>query len=103
MHPINYMATEDRVLSFPRLLLALAVVSVPALAQPAGVGNFHKVDDQVYRGAQPTTEGFQNLAKLGIKTIVDLREADSRSQAEKKVVEAAGMRYINIPLRGMEA
>lgn len=86
-----------------RLLLALAVLSVPVFAQPAGVPNYYKVDDQVYRGAQPTTEGFQNLAKLGIKTVIDLREADQRSLAEKKVVEAAGMRYVNIPMKGMQA
>ena len=92
-----------QILTKSRLLLALAVLSLPAFAQPAGVPNFHKVDDQVYRGAQPSTEGFQNLAKLGVKTVLDLREADSRSTAEKKVVEAAGMRYVNIPLRGMAA
>jgi len=92
-----------QILTKSRLLLALAVLSLPAFAQPAGVPNFHKVDDQVYRGAQPSTEGFQNLAKLGVKTVIDLREADSRSTAEKKVVEAAGMRYVNIPLKGMAA
>jgi tyrosine-protein phosphatase SIW14 len=97
------MATQTGIFTYPRLLLALAVVSVPAFAQPAGVPNYHKVDDQVHRGAQPSNEGFQNLAKLGIKTVIDLREADGRSQAEKKVVEAAGMQYVNIPLRGMEA
>ena len=86
-----------------RMLLALAVFAVPAFAQIPGVPNFHKVDDQVYRGAQPSTEGFQNLAKLGVKTVLDLREADQRSVAEKKVVEGAGMRYVNIPLKGMAA
>jgi protein tyrosine/serine phosphatase len=35
-----------------------------------------------------------------VKTILDLREYDSRSTAEKKAVEAAGMRYVNIPLQG---
>lgn len=68
----------------------------------AGVGNFHKVDDNVYRGAQPTDEGFRNLAKLGIKTVIDLREASDRSLAEEKTVTAAGMRYVMIPMRGMQ-
>jgi protein tyrosine/serine phosphatase len=69
----------------------------------AGVGNFYQVNEHIYRGAQPTAAGFQSLAKLGVKTIIDLREADGRSALEKKAVEASGMRYINIPLRGMSA
>jgi tyrosine-protein phosphatase SIW14 len=83
----------------PALFLATAVYA----QQPAGVGNFHAVNDHIYRGAQPTDEGFASLAKIGVKTIVDLREADGRSLAEKKVVEAAGMKYVNIPLFGMSA
>ena len=65
--------------------------------------NFHQVNDHVYRGAQPTDDGFKSLAKLGVKTVIDLRETDSRSAAEKKVVEGSGMRYINIPMQGMSA
>jgi protein tyrosine/serine phosphatase len=39
----------------------------------AGVPNLHKVADGVYRSAQPTAEGFKNLEKLGIKTVINLR------------------------------
>jgi protein tyrosine phosphatase (PTP) superfamily phosphohydrolase (DUF442 family) len=67
-----------------------------------GVGNFHKVEDHVYRGAQPTDEGFRNLAKLGIQTVIDLRELGERSTAEEKTVKAAGMQYVKIPMKGME-
>ena len=57
----------------------------------------------MYRGAQPTSAGFQNLATLGIKTVIDLREAGPRVDAEKRVVEAAGMRYVSIPFAGLSA
>jgi protein tyrosine phosphatase (PTP) superfamily phosphohydrolase (DUF442 family) len=66
-----------------------------------GIMNFDQVDAHVYRGAQPTGEGFKNLAKLGIKTIVDLRETDGRAQAEKRAVIAAGMTYVNVPMTGL--
>jgi protein tyrosine/serine phosphatase len=72
-----------------------------AVAQPAGLPNFHKVDDHVYRGAQPTPEGFNSLSKLGIKTVLDLRGPEHSEAAEKKIVEADGMRYVGIPMRGM--
>ncbi len=66
-----------------------------------GVGNFQKVDDHVYRGAQPTREGFSNLNKLGIKVVVDLREPGDRSSLENKIVTAAGMKYVSVPMYGM--
>jgi len=80
----------------PALFLAVAAYG----QQPAGVENFHKLNDNLYRGAQPTEEGFASLAKLGIKTVVDLREADIRSTFEKRAVEAAGMRYVHVPMQG---
>ena len=67
-----------------------------------GVGNFQKVDDHVYRGAQPTPQGFSNLNKLGIKLVIDLREPGDRSALENKIVTAAGMKYISVPMYGME-
>jgi tyrosine-protein phosphatase SIW14 len=64
--------------------------------------NFQKVDDHVYRGAQPTDSGFRDLAQLGIKTIVDLRDIGEHSQAnEEKIVTGLGMRYVSIPMHGL--
>jgi protein tyrosine/serine phosphatase len=85
----------------PAFFVAIALPA-PAGASPDGVPNFQKVDDHVYRGAQPTELGFKSLAKLGIKTIVDLREPGDRSQVEEKMVRAAGMEYVSVPMYGME-
>ncbi len=71
-----------------------------ALPDLRGVHNFHQVNDHIYRGAQPTDPGFAELAKLGVKTIVDLREAGQRSASEQKTVEAAGMHYLSFPMAG---
>ena len=84
------------------LLLSVAGISQAAV-KFEGVGNFMKVNDHVYRGAQPTEEGFKNLAKLGIKTIIDLQATgDERAREEAKWVKAAGMEYVSIPMKGME-
>ena len=78
-----------------------------ALALPAfggsiqGIKNFHQVDQHLYRGAQPNDEGFASLAKIGVKTIIDLREPGERSQYEQSAVTAAGMKYINVPMTGL--
>jgi tyrosine-protein phosphatase SIW14 len=69
----------------------------------AGVPNFHSVNDQVYRGGQPTGAGFASLSKLGIKTVIDLRHSGNAAKEEEKAVAAAGMRYVAVPLNGMKA
>lgn len=72
--------------------------------QIPGVSNFHQVDERVYRGAQPTGRGFESLARLGVKTVIDLRPDGEHSLAEeKRLVESQGMRYISLPLRKMSA
>ncbi len=43
----------------------------------AGCGNLYKVSDTLYRGEQPSAEGFAELEKLGIKTVVNLRSLHS--------------------------
>jgi protein tyrosine/serine phosphatase len=82
--------------------LCVPAASIAASLNAPGVPNFHQVSDRVYRGAQPTDEGFASLSKLGIRTVIDLRELGEHSQAdEKKIVEAGGMRYVSIPMKGM--
>jgi tyrosine-protein phosphatase SIW14 len=94
-HPINYMSTV-------RLSVALLICSLPIVAaSERGIKNFDRVDEHVYRGGQPSDEGFQYLSKIGVRTVIDLREADQRSQAEERVVTAAGMTYVNVPMTGL--
>ena len=84
------------------LAASLTLASAWATSQSENLPNFQKVDDHVYRGAQPTNSGFKDLAELGIKTVVDLRDIGEHSQAdERKVVTDLGMRYISIPMQGM--
>lgn len=85
-----------------RCLIVSIVFSLPVLAASTpGIKNFDRVDAHVYRGGQPTTEGFQFLATSGVKTVIDLREPGDRSQAEQRVVTNAGMTYINVPMSGL--
>lgn len=58
--------------------------------------NFHQVNEQLYRGAQPKRGGIGRLAQLGVKTIVNLRPDDERSRREEQEARAAGLRYFNV-------
>jgi protein tyrosine/serine phosphatase len=81
------------------LSLGLAGLRAATVFDVPGVPNFHQVDEHVYRGAQPTGQGFSGLAKIGIKTVIDLRGETS----EEKDVKQAGMRYVRLPWSGFRA
>ncbi|HEX5890737.1 MAG TPA: tyrosine-protein phosphatase [Pyrinomonadaceae bacterium] len=72
--------------------------SITAVAQQSDVKikNFGQMDDRFYRGGQPKEEDYKHLAAIGIKTIIDLR--NDPKEYEKREAEAAGMRYVNIPM-----
>lgn len=68
------------------LLMAAPASAPAAVARPAqwaqpmtlpGVPNLHKVNDRLYRSAQPSAQGMANLQKMGIKTVISLRDFHS--------------------------
>lgn len=83
-------------------LIAVFAFAVPVFAASTpGIKNFDRVDNNVYRGGQPTNEGFQYLASLGVRTIIDLQEPGDRANSEQHIVTAAGMKYVNVPMTGL--
>lgn len=66
-----------------------------------GVPNGGKIDDSLFRGAQPRQDGIQQLKNLGVTTIVDLRAEDpARATWERRQAESVGIRFVSIPLSG---
>ena len=67
----------------------------------AGVPNSGKINDHLYRGAQPRDAGLLELKKLGVTTIVNLRGEDpEKSGWEEKRAESLGIRFVHIPVGG---
>jgi protein tyrosine phosphatase (PTP) superfamily phosphohydrolase (DUF442 family) len=62
--------------------------------QVEGLPNLYKVSDGVYRGAQPTPEGMRALQKLGVRTVVNLREPD----ADTAGLRGTNLAYESIPM-----
>ena len=60
------------------------------------IKNFGQMDERFYRGARPKEEDYQALAALGIQTVIDL--TDNSREYEQPAVEAAGLRYVNLPM-----
>jgi PAS domain S-box-containing protein len=59
------------------------------------ISNFGQMDELFYRGARPKAKDLPSLKALGIQTVIDLTDNSKDEQAE---VEAAGMKYLNIPI-----
>jgi len=91
---------------FPQTLALFALIlTIAAVSFAKGhesnfpnikISNFGQMDERFYRGARPNEKDFKALAALGIQTIIDL--TDNSREYEQPAVEAAGLRYVNIPL-----
>jgi tyrosine-protein phosphatase SIW14 len=83
------------------------VATQPAPAeklQVAGISDFGKVNDFLYRGGQPRDHGLEELQKLHINTIVDLRgELHGLVENERRRAASLDMRFINLPGSGWAA
>ncbi len=82
------------------LLAGLCFSALVRGADVPPIPNFHPVNDHIYRSAQLPPSAYRALAKMGVKTIVDLRVVDMQEAA---AAQAAGIQYANIPLDGFAA
>ncbi len=84
------------------VVLLLSVSAWPSLAGSPAIPNFHQVNEHISRGGQPAPEAWKDLAKMGVKTVIDLRQVDEHSTTEEaQAVAAVGMKYVNVPMKGV--
>ena len=83
------------------VLLGLAIAGDRGLPAVEGILNFGKVNNHLYRGAEPHASGVKNLKKLGVAIIIDLRMPKEISPEEETEARADGVTYTNIPLAGL--
>jgi protein tyrosine/serine phosphatase len=78
------------------LLLAVASAERPATwAQLVkGVENLHKVSDVLYRCGQPDSGGMRELEKLGVKTVINLRDFND----DEKEARGTKLRLRNVDM-----
>src|SRR5437764_2691307 len=84
------------------LLLLIASQSAPSsVPEKEVLPNFHQVNKNLYRGAQPGSGGIKKLKELGVKTIINLRGADEGTQGEEEEARATHLNYFNVPMDGL--
>jgi protein tyrosine/serine phosphatase len=91
-YPYLLLAVFTTVLAFSVSVFGQSNASFPNIK----IKNFGQMDERFYRGAQPNEGDYKDLATLGIKTVIDLR--DDPASYERRDVEALGMHYVNIPM-----
>lgn len=97
----------SRIRSIAVMLAAGLVLAASASAEtrPSALAkirikNFGQTNEHYYRGAQPETSDYSDLAGLGVKTVIDLTR-DGRED-EAGLVQHAGMTFYRIPLTTSE-
>ena len=98
------------------VLLGTLSLAAPALAQTTAptaassnaaalsrirIGNFGKVNDGYYRGAQPKGNDYKDLATFGVKTVIDLQEDGPSNEAG--FVQNSGMKFYRIGMTTSKA
>jgi len=67
--------------------------------EKAGLPNLHKVDEGIYRGAQPTAEGMEALKEMGVRTVINLRSFSS----DRDEIGKTGLQYEHIYMKAWHA
>jgi protein tyrosine/serine phosphatase len=83
------------------LTLAIGASAQTSAAAPSvrmRIDNFARVSDTYFRGAQPVGSDYADLAKLGVKTVINLIGDSDLDALEQSSVEKQGMRYVSIPM-----
>jgi protein tyrosine/serine phosphatase len=64
-----------------------------------GVENFAKVSEALWRGAQPTAQGFVELEKMGLKTVVSFRH----DHDDLPLMKNTHLKYLRLPSHAFRA
>lgn len=64
-----------------------------------GLSNVGRVAPGVYRGAEPSPEGYGTLSRMGVRTVINLRSGND----EREAVESHGMRSVGLPMNAYGA
>lgn len=84
-------------------LLFAAVLAWAGPPAPKHIVNFAEVDQTLWRGAEPSAVGLQELSARGAKLVIDLRESGQDTLREKQEVKQLGMTYVNLPFKPFSA
>lgn len=78
----------------PAQTVPLAESTLERITDAPGLDRFYRISDTVYRGAQPDAEGYRELRRRGVRTVISFR----RFSSTRRAAESAGLDYVRIPI-----
>ena len=100
---MKYSLALVLLLAMPLMFGQQAAWTKESKVAPASVGqakNSSQFGTQVYFAGQPERSDFEQYAKLGVKTVINLRQPSEMETVgfdEAATVKADGMRYLSVP------
>jgi tyrosine-protein phosphatase SIW14 len=98
----KYCLKKDSIMKksviFFNLFMLFTISAHKAESKNVDLPNFYEVNAKLFRGGQPTEKGVNELAKMGVKTIINLRGEDKNSLREKVWAEKANIKFISVNL-----
>lgn len=97
----NYPSLKDAIVQFGNGCTRELISSEMVLLQEArpinapGLSNAYQVSPMLYRGAQPTPEGYKSLADMGIKAVISFRRTE---KPDTKLLNELGLVSYHIPI-----
>jgi len=104
------MRTKPAIAGIAVLILAFWLSALYAAEQPArpaewatavpsgSLKNFYRLDEKVYRSAQPDRKGFEELKRLGIRNVLSFRDHHS----DDKDAKGLGMKLHRVKMEAGE-
>lgn len=88
------------------ITLACSLISITSYAQPlpsvniksVALTNYAHPQQHIYTAGQPSKEQFQQLAKQGIKYVINLRGDGENNWDEQALVTNLGLQYFSLPI-----
>jgi uncharacterized protein (TIGR01244 family) len=71
---------------------------IPGSVDSALIPAYRVIEPGLAAAGQPTSEALGKLKAMGFRTVVNLRTEQEGAAAERKVVEAQGLRYVSVPV-----
>lgn len=71
---------------------------LPETVAPSVIPNYSLLRPDLAAAGQPTEAGLKRLRELGFRVVIDLRAPSEGTAAEEAAVEAAGLRYVSVPI-----